>query len=52
MQIDWEMLRTRAYEVMQNAYAPYSKFPVGAAGLTASGVIVGCNVENVSIAPR
>jgi cytidine deaminase len=31
------------------AYAPYSRFPVGAAVLTASGEIFsGCNVENAS----
>ncbi len=34
---------------MRNAYAPYSRFPVGAAALTADGRIVsGCNVENIS----
>ncbi|WP_254679000.1 cytidine deaminase [Arthrobacter sp. 24S4-2] len=34
---------------MRNAYAPYSKFAVGAAALTADGRIVsGCNVENAS----
>ncbi|KAG7265654.1 hypothetical protein CRUP_016501 [Coryphaenoides rupestris] len=31
------------------AYCPYSKFPVGAAILTAGGAIItGCNVENAS----
>ena len=34
---------------MEHAYAPYSKFPVGAAALTEDGRIVsGCNVENAS----
>ena len=38
-----------AREVMQRAYAPYSKFLVGAAVLTESGNIhTGCNVENAS----
>ncbi|BCB80013.1 hypothetical protein Pflav_064230 [Phytohabitans flavus] len=49
MEIDWEQLRTAAVEAMRNAYAPYSNFPVGVAGLVDDGrVIVGCNVENAS----
>ncbi len=47
--VDWERLRAAAVEVRQNAYAPYSKYPVGAAGLVDDGrIIVGCNVENAS----
>jgi len=39
----------RAREVMKNAYAPYSKFHVGAAIEAADGTIhIGCNVENAS----
>jgi len=38
-----------ALTVMKQAYAPYSKFQVGAALLTKTGEIVpGCNVENAS----
>ena len=38
-----------AKSASQRAYCPYSKFPVGAAVLTAEGsVFSGCNVENVS----
>jgi cytidine deaminase len=48
-EIDWNILRHNAFEVMQNAYAPYSRFAVGAAACTVDGRIVrGCNVENVS----
>ena len=40
-------LRDAAFAAMENAYAPYSRFRVGAALKTASGEIVtGCNVEN------
>ena len=49
-EINWENLRIKAKEVANRAYAPYSNFPVGAAGLTDSGEIVtGCNVESASI---
>lgn len=48
-QIDWKSLHDNAIQVMRNAYAPYSRFPVGAAALSVDGRIVrGCNVENVS----
>jgi cytidine deaminase len=47
--IDWPALRERAVAVLSLAYAPYSRFPVGAAGLVEDGrVVVGCNVENAS----
>jgi cytidine deaminase len=49
MNINWDELRKAANESMQKAYAPYSKFPVGAAALTSDGrVVSGCNVENAS----
>lgn len=48
-EIDWNTLRDNALQVMSKAYAPYSRFPVGAAALTSSGAVVsGCNVENIS----
>lgn len=47
--IDWGVLRETAVAAMQNAYVPYSHFPVGAAALVTDGrVIAGCNVENAS----
>ena len=47
--IDWAALRAAATEVMRHAYAPYSRFPVGAAALVDDGRVVrGCNVENAS----
>jgi len=49
MEIDWPELRSAAIEAMRHAYAPYSDFPVGVAGLVDDGrVVVGCNVENAS----
>lgn len=42
-------MRARARDAMTHAYVPYSRFPVGAAALTADGRFVsGCNVENAS----
>lgn len=42
-------LVSAAREVREKAYAPYSKFQVGAALRTTSGrVFCGCNVENLS----
>jgi len=47
--VDWDALRQAAREVMRRAYAPYSRFPVGAAALVDDGrVVVGCNVENAA----
>jgi cytidine deaminase len=44
-----ERLRGSALEAAANAYAPYSKFRVGAALLLDDGsVVTGCNVENIS----
>jgi cytidine deaminase len=47
--VDWEELRAAAVDAMRSAYAPYSNFPVGVAGLVDDGrIVVGCNVENAS----
>ena len=44
-----EKLLRSAREAMKNAYAPFSKFRVGAAILTSKGqIFLGCNVENSS----
>ena len=49
MEIDWVELTDAAKAAMAKAYAPYSKFPVGAAALTTDGrIISGANVENAS----
>jgi cytidine deaminase len=47
--LERSLLLKAARAAMSHAYAPYSKFKVGAALLTASGQIFsGCNVENSS----
>jgi len=47
--VDWDVLHDKATEAMHQAYAPYSRFPVGVAGLVDDGRIVsGCNVENAA----
>jgi cytidine deaminase len=46
---EWKSLRERAIDVAVRAYAPYSRYPVGAAALVDDGrIVIGCNVENVS----
>ncbi|OBJ79801.1 cytidine deaminase [Mycobacterium gordonae] len=47
--VDWNALRDKAIAALSGAYAPFSRFPVGAAGLVDDGrIVTGCNVENVS----
>jgi cytidine deaminase len=49
MDINWDQLHLAAKDVMQKAYAPYSNFKVGVAGLVSDGrIVVGCNSENAS----
>ena len=46
---DWDALRAAADEAATHAYAPYSRFAVGAAALVDDGrVVAGCNVENAA----
>ena len=47
--MDYNYLMERAIEASSKAYAPYSKFAVGACLLTDSGnIYCGCNFENAS----
>ena len=46
---DWDALQAEAVAAMEHAYAPYSRFRVGAAARVDDGrVVTGCNVENAS----
>ena len=45
----WRELQTAARAVRENAWAPYSRYQVGASVLASDGrIFVGCNVENAS----
>ena len=51
--VDWEALRSAATEASARAYAPYSRYHVGAAALAegpdgSTRLLVGCNVENAA----
>jgi cytidine deaminase len=47
--VDWDALNAEAIDVMRRAYAPYSRFKVGAAALVDDGrIVTGCNVENAA----
>ncbi|HNZ95933.1 MAG: cytidine deaminase [Acidobacteria bacterium] len=47
--MDWEPLVSAALAVRRQAYAPFSRYPVGAAlALAGGGIVTGCNVENRS----
>jgi len=47
--VDWGRLQAAATEVAARAYAPYSRYHVGAAALADDGrLLVGCNVENAA----
>lgn len=49
MNSDWQPLIDAALAARQRAYAPYSKFHVGAALMADDGeIFLGCNIENAS----
>ncbi len=49
MEIDYNLLMSKAKEASRMSYSPFSKFAVGACVLTGNGKIYsGCNIENSS----
>ena len=51
-QQEMDLLLDKAQEARDHSYAPYSKYNVGAALLTADGQIYqGCNIENAGFTP-
>ncbi|HHX01490.1 MAG TPA: cytidine deaminase [Firmicutes bacterium] len=50
--MEYRWLIDHAIQALEHAYAPYSKFKVGAAVLGSSGKIyLGCNIENAAYSP-
>ena len=48
-QFDWDALTDEARRISEKAYAPYSRYRVGAAAVADDGrVLTGCNVENAA----
>ncbi|HSE72173.1 MAG TPA: cytidine deaminase [Nocardioidaceae bacterium] len=47
VEFDWAALTEEARRISERAYAPYSRYRVGAAAVADDGrVLTGCNVEN------
>lgn len=47
--MDWDIWVSQAWAAREMAYAPYSKFRVGAVLVSGDGrIFTGCNVENLS----